>query len=139
MMPMQKFLQQFKFKACIIAAMVNKWWQTLCLYIRDTYFLRKFTENIGNKCFYKKHNCNIAISKSVSDSYKHFYGQQDIPLIYNGVEEVEQKAFLYLEQNVRNTLGELSYASLYDKIYGLSQYMGLLISCLCLQIMKVWF
>lgn len=119
--------------------------------------------------FYVKYKCNVAISKSVRDSYEKSFGKQDIPLIYNGIKEMEQKPFPHLvkgkvnvlfagrlepqkgidqlirvvtalnddchyhfhivgsgslEQKVKDSLGGLSYVSLYDKVYGLSQYMG---------------
>ena len=119
--------------------------------------------------FYLKHKCNVAISKAVRDAYEKSYGQHDIPLIYNGVKEMEQIAFPHLvegkvnvlfagrlepqkgidqliavvtalkndgryhfhivgsgslEQKVKESLGDQDYISLYDKVYGLSQYMG---------------
>ena len=128
-------------------------------------------KGIGNivERFYQKHQCNVAISKSVRDSYESTFGQQNIPLIYNGVKEVEQKLFPHLVkgkvnvlfagrlepqkgidqliavitalkddgryhfhivgsgslgQKVKNALGNSPHVSLYDKVYGLSQYMG---------------
>lgn len=128
-------------------------------------------KGIGNivERFYRKHKSNVAISKSVRLSYEKAFGQRDIPLIYNGVKEVEQKTFPHLvkgkvnvlfagrlepqkgidqlievvtalkddyryyfhivgsgslEQKVRDSVGNLSYVSLYDKVFGLSQYMG---------------
>lgn len=119
--------------------------------------------------FYLKHNCNVAISKAVRDAYEKSYGQHDIPLIYNGIKEMEQKTFPHLvkgkvnvlfagrlepqkgidqliavvtalknerryhfhivgsgslEQKVKESLGGKDYISLYDKVYGLSQYIG---------------
>lgn len=119
--------------------------------------------------FYLKHKCNVAISKAVRDAYEKSYGQHDIPLIYNGVKEMEQIVFPHLvkgkvnvlfagrlepqkgidqliavvtalkndrryhfhivgsgslEQKVKESLGGQNYISLYDKVYGLSQYMG---------------
>lgn len=119
--------------------------------------------------FYLKHKCNVAISKAVRDAYEKSYGQHDIPLIYNGVKEMEQIVFPHLvkgkvnvlfagrlepqkgidqliavvtalkndrryhfhivgsgslEQKVKESLGGQDYISLYDKVYGLSQYMG---------------
>lgn len=118
--------------------------------------------------FYLKHNCNVAISKAVRDAYEKSYGQHDIPLIYNGIKEMEQKTFPHLvkgkvnvlfagrlepqkgidqliavvtalkndgryhfhivgsgslKQKVEESLGSLEFVSLYDKVYGLSQYM----------------
>lgn len=119
--------------------------------------------------FYLKHKCNVAISKAVRDTYEKSYGQHGIPLIYNGVKEMEQIAFPHLvkgkvnvlfagrlepqkgidqliavvtalkndgryhfhivgsgslERKVKESLGGQDYISLYDKVYGLSQYMG---------------
>ena len=119
--------------------------------------------------FYLKHKCNVAISKAVRDAYEKSYGQHDIPLIYNGVKEMEQIVFPHLvkgkvnvlfagrlepqkgidqliavvtalkndgryhfhivgsgslEQKVKESLGGQDYITLYDKVYGLSQYMG---------------
>ena len=119
--------------------------------------------------FYLKHKCNVAISIAVRDVYEKTYGQHHIPLIYNGVKEMKQKAFPHLvkgkvnvlfagrleyqkgidqliavvtalkddgryhfhivgsgslKQKVEDSLGSLEFVSLYDKVYGLSQYMG---------------
>ena len=54
--------------------------------------------------FYVKYHCNIAISLLVREAYEKAFGQGNIPLIYNGVEEVEQESFPYLVENKVNVL-----------------------------------
>lgn len=119
--------------------------------------------------FYIRHHCNVAISQSTKECYERAYGEKNIPIIYNGLEEVVQKPFdqivkgkvnvlfagrlewqkgvdellevivafknsnnlhfhivgegSYLEK-IKTTIGTFSNVSLYDKIYGLSQYLG---------------
>lgn len=43
--------------------------------------------------YYIKHRCNIAISSSTKECYEKAYGVRDLPIIYNGLEEVPQKKF----------------------------------------------
>lgn len=119
--------------------------------------------------FYIKHHCNVAISQSTAECYERIYGEKNLPIIFNGLEEVSQKPFANLVQDKINILfagrlewqkgvdellevvatfkdsnrlhfhivGEGSYSekiklavggfsnvSIYDKIYGLSQYLG---------------
>lgn len=54
--------------------------------------------------YYIKHNCNIAISSSTQNCYKKEFGGSDIPIIYNGLEIVEQKEFPYLVKEKINIL-----------------------------------
>lgn len=61
--------------------------------------------------YYRKHHSNIAISQSTRESYEREYGQTDIPIIYNGLEEVQQKPFEHLVEGKINVLfaGRLEY------------------------------
>ena len=43
--------------------------------------------------YYMKHHSNCAISISTKKSYEYKYKDKNIPIIYNGLEEVEQKPF----------------------------------------------
>lgn len=119
--------------------------------------------------YYIKHKCNVAISMSTKQSYAACYGEKDIPIIYNGLEEVDQKHFYKLvpekinvlfagrlewqkgidelicvvsllkndgrfhfhivgegslSGKIKKTVAILPNVSMYDKIYGLSQYIG---------------
>ena len=60
--------------------------------------------------FFIKYHANIAISSSVLEAYKKNYGERP-PLIYNGVEEVEQRPFEVLNPERTNILfaGRLEY------------------------------
>lgn len=119
--------------------------------------------------YYVRHRCNVAISRAVKAIYAKEYGQQDVPLVYNGLRKTPQKPFPHLVkgkknmlfagrlepqkgidqliavvaalqgddryhfhvvgsgsqgEKVRTALGSLPNVSLYDKVYGLAQYMG---------------
>lgn len=119
--------------------------------------------------YYVKNQCNIAISQSTKEVYEKQYGAHNIPLIYNGIEEVPQKCFPSIvkgkinvlfagrleyqkgieelitvvkafgnsnryhfhiigsgsySEKVNQELGDFMNVSLYDKVYGLSQYLG---------------
>lgn len=119
--------------------------------------------------YYIKHNCNIAISSSTQNCYKKEFGGGDIPIIYNGLEIVEQKEFPYLvkgkinilfagrfepqkgidvlievitrlknehqfifhiigngsmKDKILSSLNGMENVRYYDKIYGLSSYIG---------------
>ncbi len=54
--------------------------------------------------FYRKHRCNVAISKAVKAVYEKEYGQADVPLIYNGLAETPQEAFPHLVRGKKNIL-----------------------------------
>ena len=62
-------------------------------------FIGKLVES-----FYIKHHCNVSISRAVSEMYAKEYGQIDVPLIYNGLPEVEQKPFEHLVEGKKNIL-----------------------------------
>lgn len=119
--------------------------------------------------YYINHHSNCAISLSTKDIYEKRFGTQNVPIIYNGLEEVLQKPFdgivkgkcnvLFagrleyqkgieelievvktmeddshyhfhivgsgsLSDHVHVELGKIDSVSLYDKIYGLSQYLS---------------
>lgn len=119
--------------------------------------------------YYIRHHCNVAISSSTKECYENVYGEHNLPIIYNGLEEVEQKLFPNIVKGKKNILfagrfceekgidtlvevlerlkgscvyhfhiiGAGPYAdkikkiavgspniSVYDKIYGLSQYLN---------------
>ena len=119
--------------------------------------------------YYIKHHSNIAISVSTRDCYVTQYGDPVPPIIYNGLEEVEQKVFPDLkvgkinilfagrleyekgideliavvtalkddsrfhftivgsgrmEQKVKEAFEGFGNVSLYEKIFGLNQYLG---------------
>lgn len=144
-----------------------------CKYVRTIHNTELWNEwkGIGHvvERYYIKHHCNVAISQSTKESYEKKYGDNDVPLIYNGVEEVPQIKFPYLKSDVVNilfagrlehqkgidqlidvisglkndgryhfhivgngsysakiaqTIGKFENVSTYDKIYGLSQYLG---------------
>lgn len=148
------------------------WMFPLIKYVRTIHntVLWSDWKQIGVKVesFFNKKKANIAISLSTQKCYKDVYGE-DVPLIYNGVAEVKQKAYqgivrgkinilfagrleyqkgieqlidvvkalehmnLYvfhivgsgsLQERVQTELGGLENVFLYDKIYGLSRYMG---------------
>lgn len=64
-------------------------------------------KGIGDRVekFFISHNSNVAISQSVKDCYEHnYHSGQDVPLIYNGVEEKEQKVFPFIETGKINIL-----------------------------------
>lgn len=54
--------------------------------------------------FYRKHHCNVAISKAVKAEYEKEYGQTDMPLIYNGLAETPQETFPHLAEGKKNIL-----------------------------------
>lgn len=76
--------------------------------------------NIGKKVepFYISHHSNVAISSSTKKCYEEHYGQTDIPIIYNGLEEVEQKEFPDLKKGTINILfaGRLEYQKGIDEL-----------------------
>ena len=119
--------------------------------------------------YYINHHSNYAISLSTKLLYENKYGAIDVPYIYNGIEEVEQKTFNGIvkdkinvlfagrleyqkgideliavvkelkndthyhfhiigagakSKEVREQLSALSNVTLYDKVYGLSQYLS---------------
>lgn len=119
--------------------------------------------------YYVKNQCNIAISQSTKEVYEKQYGAHNIPLIYNGIEEVPQKCFPSIvkgkinvlfagrleyqkgieelitvvkafgnsnryhfhiigsgsySEKVNHEIGNFANVSLYDNVYGLSQYLG---------------
>lgn len=61
---------------------------------------------IGNivEKFYKKHGCNIAISTSTQECYANNYHTEKPPIIYNGIEIVEQEEFRSLLKDRTNIL-----------------------------------
>lgn len=118
--------------------------------------------------FYIRHKSNVAISKAVGQMYHSTYGQDSLPLIYNGLSEVEQRPFKHLvpgkknilfagrlepqkgidqlitvvkeleddtryhfhiigngsqDKKIRTAFGGQPNVSLYDKVYGLAQYL----------------
>ena len=54
--------------------------------------------------FYIKHHCNVAISSSTQDCYEKAYRVSDLPIIYNGLEEVVQKPFNGIVKDKKNVL-----------------------------------
>lgn len=70
-------------------------------------------EFIGQKVekLFIKEKSNIAISESVRMQYYHKYGSENIPLVYNGVEEKKQISFPFLKKDYINILfaGRLCY------------------------------
>ena len=118
--------------------------------------------------FFNKKNANIAISLSTQKCYKDQYGH-NVPLIYNGIDEIKQEVYQNLikgkinvlfagrmeyqkgideliavvktlesentyvfhivgngslQDKVKAEIGGMKHVILYDKIYGLSKYMG---------------
>lgn len=67
--------------------------------------------------FFICHHSNIAISFSVRDSYYEKYGETP-PVIYNGLEEVEQKPFIGVDHTKTNILfaGRLEYQKGVDEL-----------------------
>ena len=67
--------------------------------------------------FFQSHDSNIAISKSVQHSYAERYGEKP-PIIYNGLEEVEQKPFENINHRQVNVLfaGRLEYQKGIDEL-----------------------
>ena len=63
--------------------------------------LKRFGRKVER--FYQRHDANVAISQSVLDCYTREYGSQP-PIIYNGVPEVEQKAYDGLKAGKTNIL-----------------------------------
>lgn len=61
---------------------------------------------IGNivETFYQKHAINIAISEGVAGKYIDVYGGAEPKIIYNGVEEVEQKTYEGLKKDRINII-----------------------------------
>lgn len=61
---------------------------------------------IGDKVerFFMSRRSNVAISQSVRECYLNNYPSPDVPLIYNGVEEIAQKSFPHLIDGKRNIL-----------------------------------
>lgn len=80
--------------------------------IHNTQLWNKW-EFIGQKVekLFIKEKSNIAISESVRMQYYHKYGSENIPLIYNGVEEKKQIVFPSLKKDFINILfaGRLCY------------------------------
>ena len=70
-------------------------------------------KSIGKRVehFYQKHAVNVAISESVKNSYQKEWGASEMPIIYNGIEEVAQKEFYGVEKGIINILfaGRLNY------------------------------
>ncbi len=54
--------------------------------------------------FYRKHRCNVGISRAVNAIYAKEYGQTDVPLVYNGLAETPQTAFPHLMEDKLNVL-----------------------------------
>ena len=63
--------------------------------------LKRFGRKVER--FYQRHDANVAISQSVLDCYTREYGSLP-PIIYNGVPEVEQKAYDGLKAGKTNIL-----------------------------------
>lgn len=63
-------------------------------------------KSIGKRVepFYIRRQCNVAISQSTADSYQKEWGEENIPIIYNGVEELPQEPFPYLVEGKVNVL-----------------------------------
>ena len=119
--------------------------------------------------YYMRHHSNCAISLSTKENYEKRFGICEVPIIYNGLEEVAQKPFYgivkgkcnilfagrleyqkgideliavvkklsndnryyfhivgsgSLADKMKAELGSMDSVSLYDKIYGLSQYLS---------------
>lgn len=68
--------------------------------------------------YYIKHHCNIAISTSTRDCYAERYCCTPPPIIYNGIEKVEQKIFPGLKEDKTNILfaGRLEYQKGVDEL-----------------------
>lgn len=147
------------------------WWITP-KYVRTIHNTQLWNEwkKIGRivEPFYIKNHCNVAISTSTKDCYEKAYGD-DLPIIYNGLEEVVQKQFSGIvegkinvlfagrfceekgidvllsvlreflneenfhfhiigagpcEAEIKELVEQCPNVTMYDKIYGLSQYLG---------------
>lgn len=61
--------------------------------------------------FYQRHAVNVAISESVKNSYQKEWGISEMPIIYNGIEEVTQHRFNEIKEGAINILfaGRLNY------------------------------
>ena len=68
--------------------------------------------------YYRKHHCNVAISTSTQECYVQAYGGEEPPIIYNGLQEVEQKKFAGLKPNKINVLfaGRFEYQKGIDEL-----------------------
>lgn len=66
-------------------------------YIRTIHSTKLWNEwkQIGRMVepFYMKHHCNVAISRSTCECYRKEWFRCEIPIIYNGAEELTQKTF----------------------------------------------
>lgn len=54
--------------------------------------------------FYIKHHCNVAISRATAACYQKEWGEANVPVLYNGVEELPQKPFTHLVEGKVNIL-----------------------------------
>lgn len=68
--------------------------------------------------YYQKYYCNVAISTSTQECYVQAYGGENPPIIYNGLQKVEQKTFTDLKPNKINVLfaGRLEYQKGIDEL-----------------------
>lgn len=77
-------------------------------FIRTIHNTQQWNEwkGIGNivEHYYLSHRCSVAISQSTQQNYQKCYGGELPPIIYNGLEEVEQKAFPYIVKGKINIL-----------------------------------
>ena len=75
--------------------------------------------------FFKKNNSSIAISNSTRQSYLVKYGKANIPLIYNGVSQVNQEIFPHLKSNYINIIfaGRLEFQK------GIEELMSIIKKC----------
>lgn len=91
-------------------------------YIRTIHNTKLWTswKQIGKivEKYYKRNECNVAISKSVQESYVESYGGTYPPIIYNGTSEVKQKLFSGIKRNRINILfaGRLEYQKGVDEL-----------------------
>ncbi len=68
--------------------------------------------------FFINNSANIAISESTKQSYQSKYKSEDIPIIYNGLEESKQQVFPNIKENKINILfaGRLEYQKGIDEL-----------------------
>lgn len=77
-------------------------------YIRTIHNTQLWNEwkGIGNivERYYLNHRCSVAISQSTQQCYQNCYGGELPPIIYNGLEEVEQIEFPHIVKGKINVL-----------------------------------
>ncbi len=98
---------------------VFPWLQRRCRIVRTIHNtclwtgLKRFGSRV--ECFYQRNGANVAISRSVMESYAAEYGET-VPVVCNGVQAVAQERYPHLAENRTNVV----FAGRFDEQKGIS-------------------